>query len=62
MIFALSASALIGTVMPASTPAVLATVTIGGSGALLLYVLSARALKIGELRELTGVLRARLSR
>ena len=62
VIFAFGASALIGAVMPASTLAALATVAIGGSGALLLYVLAARALKIGELRELTGMLRVRLER
>ena len=43
--------------VPAGT---LATVAIGGSDALPLYVLAARALKFGELRELTGMLRARL--
>jgi putative peptidoglycan lipid II flippase len=62
VIFALGASALIGTVLPAGTLAALATVAVGGSGALLLYVLAARALKIGELRELTGMLRVRLQR
>src|SRR5262249_22034333 len=60
VIFALGASALIGAVMPVGTPAALVTAVVGGSGALLLYVLAARALKIGELRELTGMLRARL--
>ncbi|HKD87978.1 MAG TPA: murein biosynthesis integral membrane protein MurJ, partial [Streptosporangiaceae bacterium] len=60
VIFALGASALIGALMPAGTLAALATVAIGGSGALALYMLAARALKIGELRELTGMLRARL--
>lgn len=60
VIFALGASALIGAVMPAGSLAALATVAIGGSGALLLYLLAAKALKIGELRELTGMLRARL--
>src|SRR5215472_16654975 len=60
VIFAFGASALIGAVMPAGTLAALATVAIGGSGALALYMLAARALKIGELRELTGMLRARL--
>jgi putative peptidoglycan lipid II flippase len=62
VIFALGASALIGAVMPAGTLAALATVALGGSGALLLYLLAARALNIGELRELTGMLRARLQR
>lgn len=62
VIFALGASALIGAVMPAGTLAALTTVAVGGSGALLLYVLAARALKIGELRDLSGMLRARLQR
>jgi len=62
VIFALGASALISTMLPAGTPAALATVATGGSGALLLYVLAARALKISELRELTGMLRTRLQR
>jgi putative peptidoglycan lipid II flippase len=62
VIFALGASALIGTVMPAGTLAALATVAIGSSGALVLYVRAARVLKIGELHELTGMLRARLQR
>jgi putative peptidoglycan lipid II flippase len=62
VIFALVASALIGSVLPAGTPTALVTVGVGGSGALWLYVLTARAMKIGELRELTGMLRARLSR
>jgi hypothetical protein len=58
---ALGTSALIGAVLPAGTPAALVTVVVGGSGALVLYVLSARALKIDELRALTGMLRTRLS-
>jgi putative peptidoglycan lipid II flippase len=61
VIFALGTSALIGVVLPASTPAALVTVVVGGSGAVVLYVLSARALKIDELRALTRMLRARLS-
>jgi putative peptidoglycan lipid II flippase len=60
--FALGASALIGAAMPAGALAALAIVAIGGTGALLLYVLAARALKVGELHELTGMLRARLRR
>jgi hypothetical protein len=48
-------------VMPASTPAALLTVVVGGSGALVLYLLSARALKIDELHQLTRMLRTRLS-
>jgi putative peptidoglycan lipid II flippase len=62
VLFALGVSELIGTVMPGGTLAALATVAVGSSGALLLYVLAARALKIGELRELIGMLRARLQR
>jgi putative peptidoglycan lipid II flippase len=61
VIFALGASALIGAVLSASTLAALVTVVVGGSGALVLYLLSARALKIDELHQLTGMLRTRLS-
>ena len=61
VIFALGMSALIGAVLRASTPAALVTVAVGGSGALVLYLLSARALKIDELHQLTGMLRTRLS-
>jgi putative peptidoglycan lipid II flippase len=61
VIFALGMSALIGAVLPASTPAALGTVAVGGSGALVLYLVSARALKIDELHQLTGMLRTRLS-
>jgi putative peptidoglycan lipid II flippase len=61
VIFALGMSALIGAVLPASTLAALVTVAVGGSGALVLYLLSARALKIDELHQLTGMLRTRLS-
>jgi putative peptidoglycan lipid II flippase len=61
VIFALGVSALIGHVLRAGTLAALATVAIGGSGGLLLYLLFARALKIDELYQLTGLLHARLS-
>ncbi len=60
VIFALGMSALIGALLPASTASALVTVAVGGSGALVLYALSARALKIDELRQLTGLLRTRL--
>jgi hypothetical protein len=40
--------------------AAVATVAIGGAGGLLLYWLAGRMLKIGELREVTGMARARL--
>jgi putative peptidoglycan lipid II flippase len=50
----------ISAVTDSGTVASLATVVIGGAGGLVAYVLAARLLKIGELRDLTAMLRARL--
>jgi murein biosynthesis integral membrane protein MurJ len=50
----------ISAVTASGTVASLATVALGGAGGLVAYVLAARLLKIGELRELTTMLRARL--
>ena len=50
----------ISAVTASGTVASLATVIIGGAGGLVAYVLAARWLKIGELSDLTAMLRARL--
>jgi putative peptidoglycan lipid II flippase len=60
MIFALAVSVVIDRIAPAGTIAALATVAIGGSGGLVLYVLAARVLNIAEVSELTRSLRLRL--
>jgi putative peptidoglycan lipid II flippase len=60
VIFAVAVSVLIAGAMPPGTLAALATVAIGGSGGLLLYLLSAWLLKVSELRDVTRTVRARL--
>jgi hypothetical protein len=62
VIFAIAMSIMIGAVVPAGHVAALATVILGGSGALLLYVLFAKALGVGELDDLSHTVRARLRR
>jgi putative peptidoglycan lipid II flippase len=62
MIFALAASYMFGVIFAPGAVFGLATVIFGGCGALLLYVLFSRALRIGEFAELTSGLRARLRR
>ncbi|HBW20123.1 MAG TPA: hypothetical protein DEH11_14495, partial [Actinobacteria bacterium] len=60
VIFALAVSAAMARALPSGTTEALATVAIGGSGGLLLYVLAARALRVSELSDLSSMLRARL--
>jgi putative peptidoglycan lipid II flippase len=60
VIFAIVVSVVIGAEAPSGTLAALATVAIGGSGGLLLYWGAGRLLRVGELREVTGMVRARL--
>jgi putative peptidoglycan lipid II flippase len=62
LIFALAASFMVGVVVPPGPVFGIATVIIGGGGALLLYLLFARALGIAELPEITSGLRSRLHR
>jgi putative peptidoglycan lipid II flippase len=62
VIFALATSFMIGVLLPPGPAFGIATVIVGGSGALLLYLLFARALGIGEVSELTAGLRTRLHR
>jgi putative peptidoglycan lipid II flippase len=58
--FAAAASVVITVAAPAGTIAALAIVAVGGTGGLLLYLLTARFLRIDEIGELTSSLRARL--
>jgi putative peptidoglycan lipid II flippase len=60
MIFALAVSVIIGRIAPGGTVAALATVAVGGSGGLALYLLAARVLNVAEVTELTRSLRGRL--
>ncbi len=61
-IFALAMTFAVGVVFPDGPVFGIITLIFGGSGALLLYVLFARALGITELTELTAGLRTRLGR
>jgi putative peptidoglycan lipid II flippase len=60
MIFALSVSVILDRLAPAGTPAALATVAIGGSGGVALYLLAAKVLNVTEVGELARSLRIRL--
>jgi hypothetical protein len=59
-IFAIAVSVMIGAVISGGIIAALLTVAIGGSGAMLLYVLFAKAFGVSELTDLTSTVRARL--
>ena len=61
-IFALAVSFAVGVVLSPGPAFGIVTVVIGGSGALLLYVLFAKALGVTELTELGSGLRSRLGR
>jgi putative peptidoglycan lipid II flippase len=61
-IFALAVTFAVGVVVPSGAAFGIITLIFGGSGALLLYVLFAKALGVTELSELTGGLRSRLGR
>ena len=61
-IFALAVSFAVGVVLSPGPAFGIVTVVIGGSGALLLYVLFAKAFGVGELTELGSGLRTRLQR
>ena len=60
VIFAIAVSVMVGSVISAGRIAALLTVALGGSGAMLLYVLFAKAFGVTELDDLTASLRARL--
>jgi putative peptidoglycan lipid II flippase len=62
VIFAIAVSIMINAVAPGGHVAALATVVVGGSGALLLYVLFAKGLGVTELDDLGGSVRSRLRR
>jgi putative peptidoglycan lipid II flippase len=62
LFFALAASLMVGVILPPGPAFGIVTVIIGGSGALLLYLLFAKALGISEVTELTSGLRTRLGR
>jgi putative peptidoglycan lipid II flippase len=59
-IFAIAVSVMIGAVIPGGRIAALCTVAVGGSGAMLLYVMFAKAFGVAELNDLTATVRARL--
>ena len=62
VLFALATSFMAGVILPPGPVFGIVTVILGGSGALLLYLLLARALRITEVTELTSGLRTRLGR
>ena len=62
MLFALAAAYMFGVIFAPGPVFGLITIIFGGSGALLLYSLFSRALRIGEFTELTSGLMARLRR
>jgi putative peptidoglycan lipid II flippase len=59
-IFAIAVSVMVAAVIPGGRIAALCTVALGGSGAMLLYVMFAKALGVTELTDLTASVRARL--
>ncbi len=59
VIFAIATSLLIGRLAPAGTISSLTIVVIGGAGGLLLYLLTARLLRVPEVGDLTASLRSR---
>jgi putative peptidoglycan lipid II flippase len=59
-VFAIAVSVMLGAVIPGGRIAALATVTLGGAGAMLLYVMFAKAFHVSELNDVTGTIRARL--
>jgi putative peptidoglycan lipid II flippase len=60
VIFAIAVSVTVGAVIPGGRIAALVTVALGGAGAMLMYVLFAKAFGVAELDELTASVRARL--
>src|SRR5215469_2939796 len=62
LFFALAASLMVGVILSPGPVFGIVTLIIGGSGALLLYLLFAKALRITEVTELTSGLRTRLGR
>ncbi len=60
VVFAIAVSVMIGAVIPGGRIAALCTVALGGSGAMLLYVMFAKAFGVAELNDLTATIRARM--
>jgi putative peptidoglycan lipid II flippase len=60
-VFAIAASVLLDRVAPGGTLTAIATVALGGTGGLLLYLLMARLLRVAEVAELAKVVRSRLA-
>jgi putative peptidoglycan lipid II flippase len=60
VLFALAVSVMINAVASGGRIAALLTVVLGGTGAMLMYVLFAKALGVAELTDLTASVRARL--
>jgi putative peptidoglycan lipid II flippase len=60
VIFAVAVAIMVGAVVPGGRIAALLTVALGGSGAMLLYVLFAKAFRVTELNDVTASVRARL--
>jgi putative peptidoglycan lipid II flippase len=60
VLFAAAVTVMVGAVVPAGTLAALIIVALSGSGALLLYVLFAKALGVAELTDLSATVTARL--
>jgi putative peptidoglycan lipid II flippase len=59
-IFAIAVGVMVGAILPGGRVGALLTVAVGGSGAMLLYVLFAKVFTVEELNEVTASLRARL--
>jgi hypothetical protein len=62
VLFAIAVSLMINVIVPAGRLNALVTVALAGCGALLLYVLFAKALGLTELDDLTASVRARIGR
>ena len=61
-LFAIAVSLMVGVIVPAGHLNAVVTVTLASCGALLLYVMFARALRVGELADLTETVTARFRR
>jgi putative peptidoglycan lipid II flippase len=59
-IFAIAVSVMVSAIIPGGRAGALLTVAIGGSGAMLLYVLFSKVFGVAELTDLTTTIRARL--
>jgi putative peptidoglycan lipid II flippase len=62
VLFAVAATLMVAVILPTGRLNAIVTVTLAGCGALLLYVLFAKALGIAELTDLTATVRSRLRR